>query len=115
MMALIAKWATYQGATLQPPHLVQWEDGTPATPEDYRKHIGDTHMWVIKSTTCIERRIFPDVVADVHYDACAGTWAITGKGVQPATLALRNPNATDDQIVEELYTFPVVYRVRIHR
>jgi len=114
-MALIARWATHEGATLEPPHLVQWEDGTPATKEDYRKHIEDTHTWIVKSPSSIERHIFPDIVADVHYDTVAGTWGISGQGVEPALLMLKNPSATDDQIMEELYTFPVIYRARVHR
>jgi len=115
MMALIAKWATHEGATLEPPHLVQWEDGTPATQDDYRKHLADTHTWIIKSPSGIERRIFPDIIADVRYDAVGGTWAIGGQGVEPAALSLTNPDATDDQIVEELYAFPIIYRAQIHR
>jgi hypothetical protein len=115
MTALIARWATHEGATLEPPHLVHWEDGTPATHEDYRKHIDDTHTWTVKSPSIIERRSFPDIVANVRYDAFAGTWAISGQGVRPAALTLQSPNATDDQILDELYTFPIVYRARIHR
>jgi len=115
MKALIATWAMHDGATLEPPHLVQWEDGTPATHEDYRKYIDSTHTSIVKSPGIIERRIFPDIVADVRYDAVAGTWAIGGQGVEPASLSITNPDADDDQIVEELYTFPIIYRARIHR
>jgi hypothetical protein len=94
---------------------VQWEGGTPATHEDYWKHIDDTHTWVVKSPSTIERRIFPDIVADVRFDALAEVWAISGPGIEPASLTLKNPNAIDDQIVEELYTLPTIYRARIHR
>jgi len=115
MMALIAKWATHEGANLEPPHLVQWENGTPATQEDYRKHLDDTHVWIINSPGSIERRSFPDIVADIRYDTVSGAWAINGQSVEPALLTLTNADATDDQIMEELYTFPVIYRARIHR
>ena len=115
MKTLIARWATHEDATLEPPHLVYWQDGTPATHEDYRNHLDDTHTWIITPLSSIERRIFPDIVADVRYDTVAGNWAISGQGVEPAGLFLTNPDATDDQILEELYTFPIIYRHRIHR
>jgi hypothetical protein len=107
--------ATQEGATLEPPHLIQWEDGTPATHDDYRKYLDDTHTWAVKSPSMVERRIFPDIVADVRYDALAGVWAISGQGIDPVLLTLKNPNATDAQILEELYTLPTIYRARIHR
>lgn len=115
MLSLIAKWATHEGATLGPPHLVQWEDGTPATQDDYRKHMDDTHTWIVRSPSTIERRIFPDIVADVSYDAVTGTWVLNGPGITPASLDLKDPGATDDQLLTEIYTFPIIYRARIRR
>ncbi len=115
MITLIAQWATHEGATLEPPNLVLWEDGTPATPADYKKHIDDTHAWILKSPDIIERHIFPDIVADVRYDYLVGAWVVSVHGVETATLTLKDPNATDDEIREELFTFPVIYRARIHR
>jgi hypothetical protein len=115
MMTLIARWATHEGSTLEPPHLVQWEDGTPATHDDYQKQIDSTHTWAVKSPGIIERRIFPDVVADVRFDALAGTGVLSAPGITPTSLDLTDQGATDDQITTELYTFPVIFRARIHR
>jgi len=66
-------------------------------------------------SSIIERHIFPEVVADVRYDAAIGTWAISGQGIKPASLDVKDPNASDDQIQEELYTLQMIYRARIHR
>jgi hypothetical protein len=115
MRVLVARWVTNEDTTLEPPTVLQWEDGTPATQYDYRKHMTDTHRWTIKFPNCIEQQIYPDIVADVHYDVFAGTWAISGQAVTPASLELENRAATDDQILAELYTFPIIYRARIHR
>jgi len=115
MKTLIARWVTNEDATIEPPHMLQWADGTPATLADYRKHLDDTHKWILHPPSIIERHVFPDIVADVRYDAAAGVWAVGGDGVQSAALGLNDPNAADDEILEELYTFPVIYRARIHR
>ena len=115
MMALIARWLRQEDTTLKTPHMVFWEDGTLATHDDYQKHLDDTHTWISNSPSGVELRIFPDIVADVRYDIWAGVWALSGESVRPAALSITDPNATCDQIVAELYTFPIVYRARIHR
>ena len=74
------------------------------------------HLAVLSVTSFrIERHIFPDIVADVHYDTVTGACGISGQGVEPALLMLKNPSATDDQIMEELYMFPIINRAHIHR
>jgi hypothetical protein len=114
MMALIAKWPTYEDAIHNLPSVIQWEDGSHATLADYRGHLDDTHTW-ISHPHGVELHMFPDIVADVRYDALTGVWGVIGAGVQPASLSLTDLNAADDAIVAELYTFPLVYRARIHR
>jgi hypothetical protein len=93
---------------------VRWSDGSPATVDDYLIHVLDTHICMSRSDG-IELHMFPDVIADVRYDDFARTWVIGGIGVTPAALGLTDPNAPDVQIVAELYTYPIVYRARIHR
>jgi hypothetical protein len=44
MTALIARRNTSPDATFEPPSFLRWEDGSPATQEDYRKH-SRTHMY----------------------------------------------------------------------
>jgi hypothetical protein len=58
MRVLVARWATDGNATLQPPALLWWNDGTPATLDHYEHHLSDTHSWVIMPPTGIERRTF---------------------------------------------------------
>jgi hypothetical protein len=115
MRVLVARWATDGNATLQPPALLWWSDGTPATLDHYEHHLSDTHSWVIMPPSGIERRTFPDIVADVRYCDATGSWVTSGEGVWSASLELPDRNATDDQILEALYTFPIIYRARIHR
>jgi hypothetical protein len=64
MLALIAKWKTNDDVTYELPDLVQWEDGTPATYDDYFKHLGDTHTWLSNPQDGLEWRGYPDIVAD---------------------------------------------------
>jgi hypothetical protein len=112
--ALIAKWMIDQDASIDPPRVVRWADGSPATHIDYLTHMVDTHT-CISGINGIELHMFPDVMADVRYDDFARTWVISGVGVTPAALDLTDPNAPDEQIIAELYTYPIVYRARIHR
>jgi hypothetical protein len=51
----------------------------------------------------------------VVFDRFAKDWVVRGPGVNTAALELHNPDATDDQITTELYTFPIVYRAKIVR
>jgi hypothetical protein len=115
MQMLIARWATDGNSTLEPPSLMWWDNGSPATLGDYQKHLSDTHTWVITPLLGIERRTFPDVVAEVKYEDSVESWVVSGQGVVPASLELVDRSATDDQILEELYTFRIIYRARIHR
>jgi hypothetical protein len=113
--ALIAKWTTNQDPSIEQPSSVCWEDGSPATHDDYLRHVPDTHMLVGDCEDGMEVRMFPGIVADVRYDHSAQTWAVGGVGVTPAALDLTDPNAPDDQIIAALYTLPIVYRSNICR
>jgi hypothetical protein len=114
-MKLIASWTKDQDASMDEPHLVKWGDGTPATLEDYKKHLLDTHTIRFDGSGRIERHTFPDLVAEVSFDRAANDWVVRGPGVATAALELNDANAKDEEIVAELYTFPIVYRVRILR
>jgi hypothetical protein len=114
-IALIAKWAPNQNPSVEPPNSVRWEDGTPATHDDYLQHMVDTHIIVGDCEDGTEVRMFPGIVADVRYDCSAKTWAVGGAGVTPSGLDLTDPDARDDQIMAALYTLPIVYRSNICR
>ena len=112
--ALIVKWTLDQDSSVDPPRTVRWGDGSVATHDDYLTPIEDTHTCV-SGVDGMELHISTDIKADVRYDHSARTWVISGVGVTPAALDLADPNAPDDQIRAALYSFPVVYRARIHR
>jgi len=114
-MELIATWTSGQDPSVEDPYAVRWIDGTPATLDDYRRHSLDTHTFLPYAGDAIELRMFPGVVAEVRYDEADGHWMVNGPGVSPATLDLTDPNALNEQIIAELYTFPVVYRANIKR
>lgn len=114
-MILIASWARDQDLSVDPPRKVRWADGSPATLDDYHKHTLDTHKWILDGQGPVELHMFPSIVAEVSYDASAKVWTVTGQGVIPTTLGITDPEAKDDEIVAELYTFPIVYRALIKR
>jgi hypothetical protein len=114
-MALIARWAANQDPSIESPNSVHWENGTPATHEDYLLHMLDTHTLVDDGEDGTAIRMLPGIVAEVRYDHFAQTWAVGGIGVTPAALSLPDPNAPDDQIIAALHTLPTVYRPTIHR
>lgn len=114
-MKLIATWLPDQDISEEDPHSVRWEDGSIATLADYAEHSIDTHMWLGGGDDPQEMHMLPQVVADVIYDRITGHWRLNGPGVCPNILTLSDPHAKDDEIVAEIYTFPIVYRARICR
>lgn len=114
-LALIASWTMSQDPTVDLPATVKWEDGSPATIQDYVGHLDDTHRWVVDAPGGPVRISWPSLVATARFDPISGVWAVSGHGVTPAALDLTDPDAPDDQIIADLYTFPTVYRARIHR
>jgi hypothetical protein len=97
------------------PTSLEWEDGTPATLDDFARHQLDTYTLQAGRHGRTEQHFFPDIVAEGVFDWFAKDWVVRGPGVNTAALELHNPDATDDQIITELYTFPIVYRAKIVR
>jgi hypothetical protein len=114
-MRLIASWTPDQDPSTEMPTAVKWEDGTPATLDDFAKHQLDTYTLRTGRDGGMERHIFPSISVEVVYDWFAKDWVMKGSGVITAALELHNPDATDVQITAELFTFPVVYRANIVR
>jgi hypothetical protein len=112
--SLIAEWTIDQDPSIDPPRTVRWANGRPATYNDYLTHMVGTHTWV-RGINRMELRMFPNIIADVHYNHSARTWVISGVDITPAALGLTDAEAPDDQIIVELYTCPIVYRARIYR
>jgi hypothetical protein len=114
-MRLIATWTQHQDAG-EMPTSVKWEDGTPATLDDYERHQLDTRSFHPIDDGGRECHMWPDIVADVTFDATVQDWVMRGQDVNPAALDVKNPKAPDCEIYAALITFPpVVYKVRIIR
>jgi hypothetical protein len=111
---LIARWKPEQDWSVDLPYTVYWSNGSPATSEDYLTHLLDTHTFS-SGTDGIKLHMFPGIVANVHFDWTSRAWVVSGAGVKPAVLNISDPSATDDSILAELYTWPIVYSTRIHR
>ncbi|NYF53921.1 hypothetical protein [Tunturiibacter gelidoferens] len=112
---LIAKWTMKQAPRLKEPYSVGWEDGSPATLQDYRKHAEDTYSLVSNRAQGFQEHIFPGIVGEVRFETNVGDWVVRGPGVVTAALDVKNPDAPDDEIYAAIATFPVVYKVRIIR
>jgi hypothetical protein len=63
----------------------------------------------------VQRHMYPDIVAEITYEPNVQDWVMRGQDVNTAALELHDPNATDVQILAEVFTFPTVYRHRIIR
>jgi hypothetical protein len=113
MLTLVAKWTRTRDPLKDKPIRVTWADGRLATQQDYINHREDTRELVATSTG-VELRMYPDLVADVRYDYYTGVWFVVAPGEEPISLGLLY-NATDEQIRAELSQFPRIYRPKIHR
>jgi hypothetical protein len=114
-MRLIATWTKDQDVGTELPSSLKWEDGTVATLDDYEKHQLDTHSLHAHDDGGMECHMFGDIVAEVTFDRYAQDWVVTGPDIASVGLELHDPNAKDEQIIAELYTFPLVYRADIIR
>jgi len=114
-MRLTARWQKDQDTTREEPCSIKWSDGTSATLNDYRSHQLDTHSLRFDEPDHVALDIYPDIVAEVTFDRDARDWVVRGTGVATVGLELHDPNAKDEQIIAELYTFPIVYRANIIR
>ena len=100
---------------MEEPCWIRWGDGTAATLDDYREHQLDTHSLRFDDPDYIVLDMYPDIVAEVMFDRYAQDWVVTGPGIATVGLELHDPNAKDEQIIAELYCFPLVYRANIIR
>src|SRR5690348_11802114 len=95
---LVASLRKEQAPLVDPPEVVTWADGSPATMEDYNEHLSDTFSWDIDSADGPRRIIRPFQVATARFDLIAGVWVIGGHGVPRAVLDITTPHATDQEI-----------------
>jgi len=113
---LLVYWGAAETANMQEPEEIKWDDGSPATLEDYVR--------LSSSTQCshgTERGMvtifMPDVVAVASYDAAKGHWVVqeVGSKAEPFPLLQTNPAATDEELQYEIANHRVAYRTTIDR
>jgi hypothetical protein len=97
------------------PSSLKWDNGTPASLDDYMKHQLDTHSLHVGDDGGMECHMFPEIVANVTFDADVQDWVMSGRDVNPAALGLNDLAASDREILAEIFTFPTVYRHMIIR
>jgi hypothetical protein len=114
-MKLIAKWKPNLEPAYDEPSSVVWEDGTAATLNDYRTHELDTHRLHASDDGGTECHMFPDIVAEIIFEPNVQDWVMRGQDVGTAALGLRDPAATDVEILAEIFTFPTIYKHTITR
>ena len=112
-MRLLAYWGPEKTADFQIPVEVKWEDGSPATLEDYKKH----HLCT-QSVQPTERGLVtvlcPDIVAVTSYDSAKGHWVLYADGGH-MDLDETDPNASDEILDRELTTHPMIYQSTFDR
>jgi hypothetical protein len=111
---LIARWRHTKDVYSSTPDYIRWDDGSPATFNDYLNHQYDTQE-CLRRKNGLEIRIFPELIADVKFNPTLGAWGIEGAGVDPSILAEHDPEASDDSVLCAVCKLPIYYRVRIHR
>jgi hypothetical protein len=111
---LIATWNPGQDPAVDGPGDVRWEDGRPATLEDYARHGADTRSLTQERDGSLVMTMLPGVVADVRFDHAISRW-ICHTSQRNVILELTDRDVSDEEIVAELSTYPVFYRAVIHR
>jgi hypothetical protein len=112
---LIAKWTNMDDNDIGTPEFVVWEDGSPATGIDFRKHELDTHFWAVSDQGHLEKHMFPEIVGKVTFDQDAKDWIVRGEGVVTAALDLKDSCVSDGEIIGALYLLPIYFRSKINR
>lgn len=112
---LIARFDPGQRPLQEFPRDIRWQDGTLATKDDFETHILDTYAITGDVKKGMEIQMFPNIVAEVRFDARRAAWIMSGYAVIPTNLDLTDPNTPDDQIIARLDPRLVRYRFTIHR
>jgi hypothetical protein len=112
---LIATWKNREDNDVGTPDRSVWEDGSPATIDDFRLHELDSHFWTVNDCDQLEKHIFPDIIGRVAFEPNVADWVVRGEGVVTAGLDLRDPDASDSEIIGALYLLPIYYRSTVTR
>jgi len=108
-MRLLVYWGKEEESDLQVPKEVKWEDGTPATLDDYYKNQSatQTSFGTDKGLVTV---ISPDVIATARYNAVKGHWVLEAPGGEPFDLEETDPKASDKTLMDEITSYPVTYK-----
>lgn len=113
---LIAKWKPGADPAVEAPADIRWEDGRPATLEDYVDHLDDTHRLHHESDETLVCTMFPKIMAEVQFDPVISHWICEAPGHSEVLVDLPpTPDVSDDEIIAALYSSPIVYRATIRR
>jgi hypothetical protein len=112
---LVAQWKPSENADLEQPYLFQWGDGSAATVGDYRAHELATHCFTFSKSGEMQKHMFPDIAAIVDFDKSLGDWVVQGSGVIRRALGLRDADASDSEIIDSVFNYPIIYKIQILR
>lgn len=112
---LIATWLDPEDNDIGTPDIVVWDDGSPATVADFREHAYDTHFCAVNDHFQLEKHLFPDIVGEVKFEHDVHDWVVRGDGVVTAALDLKDPSASESEIIGALYLLPIYYRAVVIR
>ena len=115
MQTLIATWLNTQLPGFDCPHSVCWEDSGEATAKEYDAHRHDTCISIATKGGGRQWHLFPGIAAEAYYYPFGGVWGLRGGCVEPESLGVINPLATDDEINNAISALPIEYRVAITR
>ena len=114
-MKLTATWSKGKELFVDLPNSIKWEDGRKGTLDDLRAHSRDTYTFVEMADGGQRMLMFPEIVAEVYFCQYGKCWGIRGTDFEPIALPLTDPNATDQQLHNALFSLPMRYRLKIVR
>jgi hypothetical protein len=112
---LIAIWFERENDDSGDPDIVVWGDGTVATVVDFRLHELDTHFYRASGYGWLEKHMFPDIVGEVSFERDLQDWVVRGEAVITFGLDLKDPEASESEIIGALYFLPIYYRSNVVR
>jgi len=112
-MRLLVYWGSKEEADFQTPREVKWEDGSPATFEDYYRNQLATQS-VHPTEKGLATVLCPEIVATARFDETKGHWVLHCDG-GTMNLDISDPNASDADLDAHLATYPVIYQSTFDR
>jgi hypothetical protein len=99
--------------TTHPSQFYWGNDGSPAELDDYLTRLGTTHVCLMKPSGAVQMVFLPTLRALTSFDSSMSSWTATPVGAT-FSLNIDDPLAKEEQVIAELYTFPIVYAAEFH-